>query len=114
MPEIMTTQEMAKYLKVHQITISKLAGEGKIPAIRIGRVWRFDKIAIDKWIRRSQKNDIKKEKKVSSGDTNSKKIKRRQKGIKIAASTNDIELQDNKPQSVIYKLRKKGKIKSEV
>ena len=50
MPEIMTTREIAKYLKLHEITICKYAAEGKIPAIRIGRVWRFDKETIDKWI----------------------------------------------------------------
>jgi len=56
MPEIMTTKELAKYLKLHEITICKYAGEGKIPAIRIGRVWRFDKEAIDRWIGGSDKN----------------------------------------------------------
>ena len=50
MPEIMTTKEMAKYLKLHEITICKYAAEGQIPAIRIGRVWRFDKDAVDKWL----------------------------------------------------------------
>ena len=50
MPEIMTTKEVAKYLKLHEITICKYAAEGKIPAIRIGRVWRFDKEALDRWI----------------------------------------------------------------
>jgi excisionase family DNA binding protein len=50
MPQIMTTKELAKYLKLHEITICKYAAEGRIPAIRIGRVWRFDKDAIDKWI----------------------------------------------------------------
>ena len=50
MPEIMTTREVAKYLKLHEITICKLAGEGKIPAIRIGKVWRFVKENIDEWI----------------------------------------------------------------
>jgi excisionase family DNA binding protein len=50
MPQIMTTKELAKYLKLHEITICKYASEGRIPAIRIGRVWRFDKDAIDKWI----------------------------------------------------------------
>jgi excisionase family DNA binding protein len=50
--QIMTTKEMAKYLKLHQITICKLSKEGKIPAIQIGRVWRFDKEAIDEWIAR--------------------------------------------------------------
>ena len=50
MPDIMTTKELAKYLKLHEITVCKYAAEGKIPAIRIGRVWRFDKDAIDRWI----------------------------------------------------------------
>ena len=50
--QIMTTKEMAKYLRLHQMTICKLSKEGKIPAIQIGRVWRFDKEAIDEWIAR--------------------------------------------------------------
>jgi excisionase family DNA binding protein len=49
MAQIMTTKEMATYLKLHPITISKLSKEGKIPAIQIGRVWRFDKRVIDAW-----------------------------------------------------------------
>ena len=47
---IMTTQDVAKYLKLHPITICKFAGEGKIPGVQIGRVWRFDKEVIDRWI----------------------------------------------------------------
>jgi excisionase family DNA binding protein len=50
MAQIMTTKEMAEYLRLHQITICKLSKEGKIPSIRIGRVWRFDKEVIDEWI----------------------------------------------------------------
>jgi PTS system nitrogen regulatory IIA component len=52
MAQIMTTKEIAKYLKLHQITICKLSKEGKIPSIRIGSVWRFDKEVIDEWIAR--------------------------------------------------------------
>jgi len=48
--QIMTTKELAEYLRLHQITICKLSKEGKIPCIRIGRVWRFDKEVIDEWI----------------------------------------------------------------
>ena len=56
MPDILMIEEAAKYLKLHEITICKYAAEGKIPAIRIGRVWRFDKEAIDQWIRGEQKH----------------------------------------------------------
>ncbi len=58
MPQIMTTKELAKYLKLHEITICKYAAEDKIPAIRIGRVWRFDKNAIDEWISSGGKKKI--------------------------------------------------------
>ena len=50
MAQIMTTKEISDYLKLHEITICKYAAEGRIPAIRIGRVWRFDKDVIDRWI----------------------------------------------------------------
>jgi len=49
MAKIMTTKEVAKYLALHEITICKYAAQGNIPAIRIGRVWRFDKKAVDEW-----------------------------------------------------------------
>ena len=51
----MTTREIARYLKLHEITIYKLSKEGEIPAIRIGGVWRFDKDKIDDWIAGSLK-----------------------------------------------------------
>jgi len=50
MAEIMTTQELAAYLRLHEITVCKHAAEGNIPGIRVGRIWRFDKEEIDKWI----------------------------------------------------------------
>jgi excisionase family DNA binding protein len=46
---------VSEYLKLHEITICKYAARGKIPAIRIGKVWRFDKDVIDRWIGGVQK-----------------------------------------------------------
>lgn len=48
MPEILTTKELSKYLKLHEITILKWANNGTIPGWRIGRSWRFSKDVIDK------------------------------------------------------------------
>ena len=63
MAKILTTKEISKYLKLHELTICKYAAQGKIPGVRIGRVWRFDKDAIDRWIKsfpnKTQKNDSK-------------------------------------------------------
>jgi excisionase family DNA binding protein len=47
---MMTITELAEYLRLHVTTVRKYAAQGKIPAMRIGRVWRFDKNAIDEWI----------------------------------------------------------------
>jgi len=46
----MTTKELAEYLQLHEITVCKYAAQGKTPVIRIGRVRRFDKEAVDRWI----------------------------------------------------------------
>lgn len=56
MPQILTTKEVAGYLKLHEVTICKYAGEGVIPAIKIGGVWRFEKETLDKWIAGGQNN----------------------------------------------------------
>jgi len=53
----MTTKEISRYLKLHEITICKYAAAGIIPAIRVGRMWRFDKDVIDYWISAGQ-NDL--------------------------------------------------------
>ncbi len=54
MAHIMTTKELSRYLRLHEITICKYAAEGQIPAMRIGRVWLFNKDVIDDWIRTGQ------------------------------------------------------------
>jgi len=49
--EIMTTQEVAEYLRLAEATIYKLAQSGEIPAVKVGRAWRFKKGLIDEWFR---------------------------------------------------------------
>jgi excisionase family DNA binding protein len=49
-PEILTLPELAKYLRVTRQTIYNLLWEKKIPALRVGRHWRFRKSDIDKWV----------------------------------------------------------------
>ncbi|SHK03220.1 DNA binding domain-containing protein, excisionase family [Tangfeifania diversioriginum] len=49
MDEIMTLEEVAKYLKVKPQTIYTWAQNNKIPAAKLGKEWRFKKTVIDKW-----------------------------------------------------------------
>ena len=48
--EIMTVAEVAKYLKLKPQTIYKWAQDGRIPAAKLGREWRFKRSIIDRWI----------------------------------------------------------------
>jgi len=76
---IMTTKELSRYLRLHEITISKYAAEGQIPAMRVGRVWRFNKDVIDDWIRTGQ-NETKAEgrsKKKGGKEESGKKPRKR-------------------------------------
>lgn len=49
MDEIMTIEEVAKYLKLKPQTIYTWAQNGKIPAAKLGKEWRFKKTVIEKW-----------------------------------------------------------------
>lgn len=49
--EVLTFPEVALYLKVTERTIYRLAGSKKIPAFKIGGVWRFSRAEIDNWIK---------------------------------------------------------------
>jgi len=56
-PEILTTDEIAKALRVSKHTIYEEVRSGRLPVIRISdRVWRFSKWAVEKWIE-SQQNE---------------------------------------------------------
>ncbi len=57
MPELMTVEEVANYLRVAEKTIYRLVRRGEIPASRIGQQWRFTKAAIDAWVRRNSVGD---------------------------------------------------------
>jgi len=46
---IMTLEEVAAYLRVKPQTIYTWAQEGKIPAAKLGKEWRFKKSMVDKW-----------------------------------------------------------------
>lgn len=46
----MTTEEVLEYLQVNLRTVYRLIKAGRIPAVRVGRQWRFRKRDIDAWL----------------------------------------------------------------
>lgn len=47
---VMTIAELSRYLKISRSTLYKLAQEGKLPAQKVGRHWRFHRTVIDRWL----------------------------------------------------------------
>ncbi len=46
--EIMNIKDVSEYLKIPIATIYKLAQTGKIPAVKVGKHWRFMKKDLDR------------------------------------------------------------------
>ena len=52
----LTTEEVLEYLQVNLRTVYRLIKAGKIPAVRVGRQWRFRKRDIDAWLDTQRRN----------------------------------------------------------
>ena len=50
----LTTEEVLDYLQVNLRTVYRLIKAGRIPAVRVGRQWRFRKRDIDAWLESSR------------------------------------------------------------
>ena len=53
MAGLMTLQEVADYLRVTKKTVYRLLRQGKIPATKVGQLWRFDSASIDNWLKQN-------------------------------------------------------------
>ena len=53
----LTTEEVLEYLQVNLRTVYRLIKAGKIPAVRVGRQWRFRKGDIDTWLHNQRKSE---------------------------------------------------------
>ena len=54
----LTTGEVLEYLQVNLRTVYRLIKAGKIPAVRVGRQWRFRKRDIDAWLETQRPRNI--------------------------------------------------------
>lgn len=52
--EYLTTAEAAKLLKVSRSTVTLLAREGRLPALRVGKQWRIPHEAPELWLYRQK------------------------------------------------------------
>lgn len=50
--KILTTSELADYIKLNEKTILKMAQQGELPGVKIGSQWRFHLEAVDRFLQR--------------------------------------------------------------
>ena len=51
MVELLTTREIAQYLRLRPETVLRKVRQGEIPAMKVGGRFRFDREQIDDWLR---------------------------------------------------------------
>jgi excisionase family DNA binding protein len=47
---MLTIAEVSELLGFHQVTLRDWAREGRLPALRIAGVWRFDPVELAAWV----------------------------------------------------------------
>ena len=50
LPELLDVTQVAAYLGLHRVTVLGFAREGKLPAFKVGREWRFRAEDIRAWL----------------------------------------------------------------
>lgn len=56
--EVMTISDVAQYLRISEAKVYELARNGTIPALRIGKSWRFQKDLLKQWVRKSAEANV--------------------------------------------------------
>ncbi len=47
---LLTADQVARYLKVDKFTVYRLVSQKKIPAFKVGSQWRFKKRLLEDWL----------------------------------------------------------------
>jgi excisionase family DNA binding protein len=58
---ILTVREVAEYLRMSEAKVYRLVNERHLPAVRIGRSWRFRKDLLDEWLSQCTESSLKTE-----------------------------------------------------
>lgn len=50
---LLTTGQVAHYLKIDKFTVYRLIAQQKLPAFKVGNQWRFKKRMLEVWLERN-------------------------------------------------------------
>jgi len=57
-PKLMNVDELAQYLGLRKQTVYNWLHQKKISGIKIGKVWRFERAEIEKWLKSHKVKDL--------------------------------------------------------
>lgn len=55
--DLLTVEEVSKYLQVHHLTVYRWCREGRLPATKVGREWRVRRSTLDDFLQRGQRKE---------------------------------------------------------
>lgn len=58
MPDILTVQEVCDYLRIAKPTLYRYVRAGELPGFKMGKLWKFHRHAIDKWVKTKTSEDV--------------------------------------------------------
>lgn len=47
---LLTTEQVSRYLRVDKFTVYRLVSRKKLPAFRVGNQWRFKREMVEAWL----------------------------------------------------------------
>jgi len=102
---ILTTRELAKYLKLNEKTVIKMAQAGELPGFKVGNQWRFYLLTIDEYL---QDKIVKQPARPASGIIESKSV-----DIPLSRLTNEahivLDLHSQEADGVLFELAEKAR-----
>ena len=54
LPDLMTAEEVAEYLRIDLTTTREMLREGKLPGRKVGRAWRVLRDELEAWLRQPE------------------------------------------------------------
>jgi excisionase family DNA binding protein len=48
---LLTTEQVAEYLRIDKFTVYRLVTQKKIPAFKVGNQWRFKRKLLEDWLK---------------------------------------------------------------
>lgn len=55
---ILTVREVAEYLRLSEAKVYRMANDGQLPVIRLGKTWRFRKDLLDEWLAERSRQEM--------------------------------------------------------